>query len=109
MLARIAPVTVARVADPIPITDSLDSMMKALRGTDRRQVGGVFGKWDIAVGEHIAAHVKPVKLDAGTLLVEADSAAWSTEVKFLSDTIVDRLRAEAGVIVDRVEVRVARR
>ena len=38
------------VSDPVPITRSLDSMMKSLRGTDRIQVGGVFGKWDDAVG-----------------------------------------------------------
>jgi len=95
------------VNDPVPITKSLDSIMKSLRGTDRIQVGGVFGKWDVAVGPQIAAHVRPVKLDQGTLLVEADTSTWATQVKFLSDTIVDRLRAEAGVMVDRVEVRVA--
>lgn len=82
-------------------------MMKSLRGTDRIQVGGVFGKWDDAVGAQIAAHVRPVKLDDKTLLVEADSATWATQVKFLADTIISRLRDEARVDIDRVEVRVA--
>jgi len=95
------------VSDPVPISTSLDAMMKSLRGTDRIQVGGVFGKWDVAVGTQIAAHVKPVKLDQGTLLVEADTATWATQVKFLSDRIVTRLREEAGVTIERVEVRVA--
>jgi len=99
----------AGVADPTPLTKSLDSMMKSLRGTDRLQVGGVFGKWDVAVGDQIAAHVKPVKLDQGTLVVEADTSTWATQVKFLADTIITRLREEAGVSVDRVEVRVASR
>ena len=93
--------------EPVPITRSLDAMMKSLRGTDRIQVGGVFGKWDSAVGTQIAAHVRPVKLDQGTLLVEADTATWATQVKFLTDTIIERLRDEARVEIDRVEVRVA--
>ena len=93
--------------EPVPITHSLDRMMKSLRGSERRQVGGVFGRWDDAVGEQVAAHVRPVKLDQRTLIVEADSPAWSTQVKFLSDTIIARLREVAGVEIDRVEVRVA--
>lgn len=82
-------------------------MMKSLRGTDRIQVGGVFGRWDDAVGAQIAAHVQPIKLDHGTLLVEADTSTWATQVKFLADTIISRLRDEARVEIDRVEVRVA--
>lgn len=97
------------VADPVPISRSLDSIMKSLRGTDRLQVGGLFGKWDVAVGDQIAAHVRPIKLDNGTLLVEADTSTWATQVKFLSDTIISRLREEAGVVVERVEVRVRSR
>ena len=83
-------------------------MMKSLRGTDRIQVGGVFGKWDDAVGEQVSAHVRPVKLDQRTLVVEADSAAWATQTKFLVETIITRLREVAGVDVDVVEVRVGR-
>ncbi len=95
------------VNDPVPITRSLDSMMKSLRGTDRIQVGGVFGKWDDAVGAQIAAHVRPIKLDQGNLLVEADTATWATQVKFLADTIITRLREEAHVDIEKVDVRVA--
>lgn len=97
----------ANVSDPVPLSRSLDSMMKSLRGTDRIQIGGVFGKWDQAVGDPIAAHVRPIKLDEGALLVEADTSTWATEVKFLADTIIARLHEEAGVNVERIDVRVA--
>ena len=96
------------MAEPVPITSSLDSVMKSLRGTDRIQIGGVFGRWDEAVGENVAAHVRPVRLDNGVLTVEADDPAWATQVKFLTSTIIDRLAAVAGVQIGRVEVRVAR-
>ena len=92
----------------MPISMSLDSIMKSLRGTDRIQIGGVFGRWDDAVGENVAAHVRPVRLDQGVLTVEADEPAWATQVKFLSSTIITRLAAVAGVKVERIEVRVGR-
>ncbi len=84
-------------------------MMRSLRGTDRIQIGGVFGRWYDAVGETVAAHVRPVRLEDGVLTVEADDPAWATQVKFLAGTITSRLREVAAVQVERVEVRVARR
>ena len=96
------------MAEPVPISRSLDSIMKSLRGTDRIQIGGVFGRWDDAVGPTVAAHVRPVRLDDGVLVVEADEPAWATQVKFLSGTITARLAEVAGVRIERVEVRVGR-
>jgi predicted nucleic acid-binding Zn ribbon protein len=97
------------VVDPVPISESLDSVMRSLRGTDRVQIGGVFGRWEDAVGPAVAAHVQPVRLDDGVLTVEADDPAWATQVKFLSSTIVTRLAEVAGVTIERVDVRVGRR
>jgi predicted nucleic acid-binding Zn ribbon protein len=99
--------TVTAVSDPVPISRSLDSIMKSLRGTDRIQIGGVFGRWDDAVGPTVAAHVRPVRLDQGVLTVEADEPAWATQVKFLSSTITARLAEVAGVDIEHIEVRVA--
>jgi predicted nucleic acid-binding Zn ribbon protein len=99
--------TVSAVSDPVPISRSLDSIMKSLRGTDRIQIGGVFGRWDDAVGPTVAAHVRPVRLDQGVLTVEADEPAWATQVKFLSGTITSRLAEVAGVDIVHIEVRVA--
>ena len=92
--------------EPVPITTSIDSIMSSLRGTDRVQIGGVFGRWVDAVGENVADHVRPVRLDQQVLTVEVDEAAWATQVKFLSATIIRRLHEVAGVEVERVEVRV---
>jgi predicted nucleic acid-binding Zn ribbon protein len=97
------------VPDPVPISKSLDSIMKSLRGTDRIQIGGVFGRWDEAVGPTVAAHVRPVRLDQGVLTVEADEPGWATQVKFLAGTITTRLSEVAGVDVERIEVRMGPR
>jgi predicted nucleic acid-binding Zn ribbon protein len=96
-------------SDPIPISTSLDGVVRSLRGPSRRAVSGLFGRWDEAVGGQVADHVVPVKLDEGVLVVQVDDPAWATQVKFLSGTIIDRLAEVAGVRVERIEVRVDRR
>lgn len=101
------PATVGLVADPVPITSSLDGLMRSLRGTDRVQIGGVFGRWDEAVGTDLAKHVRPVRLDDGVLTVEVADAAWATQVKFLAGDIQRRLAEVADVRIERVEVRVS--
>jgi len=95
--------------DPISLTSALDAVVKSLRGPSRKAVGGVFGRWDEAVGEQVAAHVRPVKLDAGVLVVEADDPGWATQMKFLAETVIERLADVAGVRVERIDVRVDRR
>jgi predicted nucleic acid-binding Zn ribbon protein len=95
--------------DPVPISSSLDGVMRSLRGPTRRAVGGLFGRWDEAVGEQVAQHVKPVKLDGRVLVVEVDDPAWATQVKLLSAMITERLQSVADVTIERIEVRVDRR
>ena len=95
--------------DPIPISSSLDGVVRSLRGPSRQAVGGLFGRWSDAVGAQVAEHVKPVKLDGTTLVVEVDDPAWATQVKFLTPMITERLVAVAGIAVERVDVRVDRR
>ena len=95
--------------DPTPISQSLDGVVRSLRGPSRAAVSGVFGRWVEAVGEQVAAHVRPLKLDERVLVVEVDDPAWATQVKFLAPTIIERLGEIGGVEVDRVEVRVDRR
>lgn len=95
--------------DPVPLSSSLDAVVRSLRGPSRAAVGGVFGRWSEAVGEQIAAHVQPVRLDEGVLLVEVDDPAWATQVKLLAGTLIERLRDVAGVEVARIDVRVERR
>jgi predicted nucleic acid-binding Zn ribbon protein len=94
--------------DPIPISASLDQVLRSLRGPGRRDAGGVFGRWEEAVGAHVAEHARPVRLDRGVLLVEVDEPAWATQMSLLSNTIRERLASVVSVDVDRIDVRVRR-
>ena len=95
--------------DPVPISSSLDDVVRSLRGPSRESVGGLFGRWDEAVGDQVAHHVKPLKLDEGVLVVEVDDPAWATQVKFLTPMITERSATRGQrVRVDRIDVRVKR-
>ena len=93
----------------MPVVDALDRVLRAMRGGgSRAEVGGVFGRWEDAVGPTVAANVRPVRLEHGTLLVEVDDPAWATQVRFLADDVRRRLLEITGVAVERLEVRVGR-
>lgn len=94
--------------DPLPLSASLDGVVRSLRGPSRAAVGGLFGRWVEAVGDQVALHVKPVKLDGTTLLVEVDEPAWATQVKLFTPMIIERLASVAHVRVERIDVRVDR-
>ena len=62
------------------------------------------------VGESIAAHATPVSLKSGRLLVEVDSSAWATQLKYMTTELVARCCDELGAgAVKQIDVRVARR
>lgn len=89
----------------------MDSLVRSLQGGTQRAgaaaVGGVFGRWSEVVGEAMAAHVHPVKLEHDRLVVEVSEPAWATQVRILSERIKDRLVEVVGVTVEVIDVRVA--
>ena len=99
--------------DPVPLHTSLDAVVRSLRGGegtagDARAIGSLFRRWTDAVGEQVAAHARPIKLDGGRLLVEVDEPGWATQLRFLEREVIERLRSVAGLEVSRFDVRVKR-
>jgi predicted nucleic acid-binding Zn ribbon protein len=93
--------------EPRALGDSVDRLVRSLRGTSARSLAGVFDRWDDAVGPAIAAHTKPVSLADGCLLVEVDHPTWATQLRFLEADVLARLHDVAGVDdVRRIELRV---
>ena len=103
--------------EPVPITDSLSAVIRSLRnespgtapsGQMASQMGDVFGRWAEAVGDAVAAHITPVKLDGTKLVVEVDDPAWATQLRFLEATLKQRLLEVAGATIETIEARVRR-
>ncbi|HET9006435.1 MAG TPA: DUF721 domain-containing protein [Actinomycetes bacterium] len=100
-------VVTGRRREPRAVGAELADMLRA-RGWDGRLAAArVVARWPEVVGEAVAAHCQPSRLDEdGTLHVVADSAAWATQLTYLQGKLLDRLAAECGHgLVRRIQVR----
>jgi predicted nucleic acid-binding Zn ribbon protein len=98
-----------RSREPRPIGAELADVLRA-RGWDGRLAAArVVARWPEVVGDAVAAHCQPSRLEEdGTLQVVADSAAWATQLTYLQGKLLDRLGAECGPgLVRRIQVRTA--
>jgi predicted nucleic acid-binding Zn ribbon protein len=100
-----------------PLAGALDEVLAALAPPDASgadpataaTVGGVFARWADAVGPHVAAHARPVRLTGSRLVVEVDEPGWATQLRYLEAELVERLARAAGPGVQSIELRVRRR
>lgn len=73
-------------------------------------VAGLVARWPQIVGEQIARHVQvlsyAVEPDGGRLVLQADSAEWALQLRYLSDGLRRRIDAELGAgMVRAIDVR----
>jgi predicted nucleic acid-binding Zn ribbon protein len=95
---------------PGPAPDALGDLMA---GFARRAGWGarlrearVHGLWEEIAGPQVARHVQPVRLHGGVLVLQADSAAWATQIRYLATKIVERANRVLGApLVTQVTVR----
>ena len=94
---------------PRALDGSLEALSKQLGMEGAQGVGKLFAGWTEIVGEVMADHVQPVRIDRTALVVTVDHPAWATQVRRLGDTLLDRASSYAGIDrPDRLEVRVRR-
>jgi predicted nucleic acid-binding Zn ribbon protein len=98
-----------RNSEPRALDGSLEALSRRLGMEGAVGVGRLFAGWSEIVGEAMAEHVQPVRMDRSALVVTVDHPAWATQVKRLGDALLDRASAYAGVErPGRLEVRVQR-
>ena len=86
--------------------DELNKLLHSLGSPNIDTVSGVFGLWQELVGEQVATHVTPIKLDRGRLLIEVDDPAWTTHMKFLERDICTSLTHHTGTTISGIDIRV---
>jgi predicted nucleic acid-binding Zn ribbon protein len=94
---------------PATLHGQLTRLLASLGSDDAASVKGVFGAWTQLVGDAVAEHVQPVKLDQATLVVEVDDPHWATEIRFLSASLCEKISQLTTTPVTSLEVRVKRR
>jgi predicted nucleic acid-binding Zn ribbon protein len=97
-----------RAGGPVPMAEALGAVAGRLGLGQTDLISVVFGRWEELVGSSMAAHVRPVRLMAGSLIVSADHPAWATQIRHLAPEILERVASEfkgEGAPV-RLEIRV---
>ena len=62
--------------------------------------------WPRLVGDEMAMHTSPLRLENGILFVLADDAAWASELRWSSQAILMEANEELGTErVQKIEVR----
>jgi predicted nucleic acid-binding Zn ribbon protein len=98
-----------RLPPATTLQGQLNRLLASLGSDDAASVRGVFGAWRAMVGDAVADHVQPVKLDRASLVVEVDDPHWATEMRFLEAELCAKISRLTTTPVTSLEVRVKRR
>ena len=81
---------------PAPLEKLIGDVARR-KGWGRRLEGArIHQHWAEIAGEQLAAHAEPVRLHGGVLVLRAESAAWATQVRYLTADLVRRANDVLG-------------
>ena len=90
------------------LSTELNALLTRLGSEPAAVVSSVFNDWATLVGEHVAQHVAPIKLEHSRLLVEVTESAWATQMRFLEPQLLATLSAATSSNIVGIDVRVKR-
>ena len=90
------------------LSTELNALLSRLGSEPASVVNSVFTDWVTLVGEHVAQHVAPIKLEHSRLLVEVTEAAWATQMRFLEPQLLATLSTATSSNIVGIDVRVKR-
>ena len=94
---------------PRPMKAGVERVLRHLNAPETDVVQSIFSEWSALVGELIGAHSRPVDVADGILVIEADDPAWASELGWLADDLVGRLRDRLDTNeINEIRVRVRR-
>lgn len=82
--------------DPQPLGVVLGKLIRARGWELPAAQARLFASWSQVVGQEVADHCRPVRLEEGELTVEADSTAWATQLRLLAGSLLKKIAAEVG-------------
>jgi len=80
-------------------------VLKHLNAPKAEVVESVFSDWERLVGEVIAEHTTPQRIEGGVLFLEVDNPAWASEMDWMSEELLRRITTMADT-VEITEIRV---
>jgi len=93
------------ISDPQPLSSVFNEI---ITNRDWRQgiaEGNLFSDWEKVVGEDIAQHTTPITLLEGKLTIQTSSTAWATQLRLISNDLLETLQQSApGALVEELVV-----
>jgi hypothetical protein len=93
--------TLRRVTGPTPLGSEVERLLRRPGWGERLGAGRVAAHWEEIVGTDLASRCEPVRLAGRVLVVRAESAAWATQLRYLSGQLLERL----AVVISDATVR----
>lgn len=78
------------------MAESLSELSRQLGTGPPDTLAAVFSRWPETVGEAVAGHTRPERIDGETLVVSVDSPAWASHLRTLAPKVISRLRDATG-------------
>ena len=95
-----------KAGDPTLMSTALAEFLSHQGWEDDAARAGLFEQWREIVGEDVAEHVHVESWSDGQLVLRADSTAWATQVRLLTASLLERVRAALGPdVVESVQVK----
>jgi predicted nucleic acid-binding Zn ribbon protein len=85
-----------RAGRTVELKESLADLTRLIGTAPPDTLARVFAKWTETVGEGVAAHARPERLDGDALVVTVDSPAWSSHLRNLTPELLAKLSDGAG-------------
>lgn len=73
----------SRSRDPLLVGQAVEDLLAERGWTDDSAIATLVTRWAEIVGPEMADHVVPVSFDEATLLLQAESTTWATQVRLL--------------------------
>jgi hypothetical protein len=71
-------------------------VLRGLGAPERSGVALVFDRWEEVVGDSMAARTRPLRIEAGRLVLAVDEPAVATHLRFLEPKLLARLAELIG-------------
>jgi len=105
--------TVTRVEGPTALSGELARFARRPGWSERLGAARIWSAWADIVGADLIAHCEPVRLAGRVLVVRAASAAWATQLRYLTTQLIERSDSVLGagsvrevrIVVGRLEGR----
>jgi len=92
-------------SDPTLVGAALADLIAEQGWEENTSMAGLSERWPDIVGPEVAEHVQIESWSDGELVLRADSTAWATQVRLLTGTLLEQVRAAVGPgVVDKVQV-----